>query len=79
MGLISLSLGIINAYIDEILPNDDESNNNDKKDNKENDIDNTDDNRLVVDFSKLLGIIDEFEFKKNKFNCDKFHHLIAIE
>ena len=59
MGLISLSLGIINAYIDELIPNSNESNNNDKKDNNKFDIDNTDDNRLVVDFSKLLGIIDE--------------------
>ena len=59
MELISLSLGIINAYIDELIPNSNESNNNDKKDNNKFDIDNTDDNRLVVDFSKLLGIIDE--------------------
>ena len=59
MGLISLSLGIINAYIDELIPNSNESNNNDKEDNNKFDIDNTDDNRLVVDFSKLLRIIDE--------------------
>ena len=45
MGLISLSLGIINAYIDELIPNSNESNNNDKKDNNKFDIDNTDDNR----------------------------------